>query len=367
MSDFFELVNVDKSFGEHHVVKDVCISAKCGEVFSLLGPSGCGKTTILRIAGGFETPDSGSVWLDGKDVTALSPNKRKVNTVFQNYALFPHMTIWDNVAFGPRIAGMKEAEVKKQVGEMLEIVRMSAHADKRPDQISGGQKQRVAIVRALINYPKLLLLDEPLAALDLKLRQYMLLELDRIHDVFGTTFIYVTHDQNEAMSLSDHIAVMNDGRIEQVGTPAEIYENPATKFVASFIGDTNLFDATVSGIIDSEYMRVDIAGLGEFCAFNEHKFPAGSKITLSIRPERFRIFADKPSPMDRQNFIKGKIIDIIYQGAQTRYWVEVNGMRINVLQQHNRCYLDQKQPTWNDEIWIAWHRDDVTTLPKTRD
>ncbi len=362
MADFFELIGVNKSFGTHHVVKDVSISVKKGEVFSLLGPSGCGKTTILRMAGGFEKADSGSIILDSKNITDASPNKRKINTIFQNYALFPHMSLWDNVAFGPRNAGIKKPEIEKRVNEMLDIVKMSDHARKRPDQISGGQKQRIAIARALINYPKLLLLDEPLAALDLKLRQHMLLELDRIHDVFGTTFIYVTHDQNEAMSLSDHIAVMNEGRIEQVGTPAEIYENPRTKFVASFIGDTNLFDAKIIERIDSEYVKIDIFGLGEFYAFNEQKFPVGDRITLSMRPERFRIFAEKPQ-VDAQNAIEAEVTDIIYQGAKTRYWVKAGTHRINVLQQHNRCYLDQKQPTWGDKVWLVWHRDDVTTLP----
>jgi len=362
MSEFFELVNVDKSFGENHVVDNVCLKVKCGEIFSLLGPSGCGKTTILRMAGGFEQVDSGQVWLDGKNITGLPSNKRKINTVFQNYALFPHMTLWDNIAFGPRIAGVPEHEVKKKVSEMLEIVRMTEHAYKRPDQISGGQKQRIAIVRALINYPKLLLLDEPLAALDLKLRQHMVLELDRIHDVFGTTFIYVTHDQNEAMSLSDHVAVMNEGVIEQVGTPAEIYENPRTKFVASFIGDTNFFDAKILERMDSEYAKVDLFGLGEFFAFNEFKLGAGEHITLSIRPERFRIFSEEPASVPNQNKVQAEVIDIIYQGAQTRFWVNTGKHRINVLQQHNRCYLDQKQPTWGDKVWLVWHSDDVTTL-----
>lgn len=362
MSDFFELKNIEKYFGDHHVVKDVSFQVKRGEVFSLLGPSGCGKTTILRIAGGFEDPNGGKIFLDGVDITDKSPNKRKVNTVFQNYALFPHMTVEDNIAFGPRTAGLEESQVQKKVAEMLKIIRLENLGDRRPDTISGGQKQRVAIARALINNPKLLLLDEPLAALDLKLRQYMLLELDRIHDEVGTTFIYVTHDQGEAMSLSDRIAVMNNGRIEQIGTPAEIYENPHTKFVASFIGDTNFFDGRITEKIDGEYCKVDMFGLGEFPAYNEHKLPAGADITISIRPEKFRVFDKKPEN-ENLNMFEAQIIDIVYQGAQTRYWVKAKEHRINLVTQHNRCYLDYKQPTWNDKIWVAWHRDDVMTLP----
>ena len=362
MPDFFELKNIVKSFGENRVVKGANFGVRCGEVFSLLGPSGCGKTTILRIAGGFEDPDSGTVHLDGKDITDMPPNKRKINTVFQNYALFPHMTVYDNIAFGPRTAGIDEKRVGEMVEEMLKMIRLEAHAASKPETISGGQKQCVAIARALINQPKLLLLDEPLAALDLKLRQYMLLELDRIHDEVGTTFIYVTHDQGEAMSLSDRIAVMNNGVIEQIGTPAEIYENPRTKFVASFIGDTNFFNAKVESLLDGEYCKVDMFGLGEFPSYNEHKLNAGAKVTVSIRPEKFRIFDKKPDA-DLNSF-EAEVIDIVYQGAQTRYWVKAKDHRINIVTQHNRCYLDYKQPTWGDKVWVAWHRDDVTTLPE---
>ncbi len=362
MSEFFEFKSIDKYFGDHHVVKDVSFQVKRGEVFSLLGPSGCGKTTMLRIAGGFEDPDDGKVFLDGVDITSAPPNKRKINTVFQNYALFPHMTVEDNIAFGPRTAGMPESEISKRVSDMLKIIRLENLGDRRPDTISGGQKQRVAIARALINNPKLLLLDEPLAALDLKLRQYMLLELDRIHDEVGTTFIYVTHDQGEAMSLSDRIAVMNNGVIEQIGTPAEIYENPRTKFVASFIGDTNFFEGKIIEKIDNEYCKVDMFGLGEFPAYNEHRLTEGSNITISIRPEKFRVFDKKPEN-ENLNMFEAQIIDIVYQGAHTRYWVKIGDHRINLVTQHNRCYLDYKQPTWNDKIWVAWHRDDVMTLP----
>lgn len=364
MEDFFELRGVSKPFGAHRAVNDVSLTVNRGEVFSLLGPSGCGKTTMLRMAAGFEEPDAGSIFLEGKNITKLAPNKRKINTVFQNYALFPHLSVRDNIAFGPRTAKLEESEIASRVKRMLDLIRLNEHADKRPDEISGGQKQRVAIARALINRPSLLLLDEPLAALDLKLRQYMLLELDRIHDEVGITFIYVTHDQVEAMSLSDRIAVMNQGRIEQIGTPAEIYESPRTKFVAQFIGDTNFFEGKVLRKLDSEYCLIDLFGLGEFVFFNESKLSEGAKVTISMRPEKFRIFMEKPADASAQglNLFSAKVLDIVYQGPQTNYWVEANGQRICVRQQHNRCFLDLRQPTWNDEVWIACHKDDVNML-----
>ena len=358
--DFFELANLQKKFGENRVVKGVSFDVKRGEVFSLLGPSGCGKTTILRMIGGFEEPDEGKIFLDGSEITDLPPNKRKINTVFQNYALFPHMSVSDNIAFGPRTSGLDEKTVERLVDEMLDIIRLKDLADRMPDNISGGQKQRIAIARALINKPKLLLLDEPLAALDLKLRQYMLLELDRIHDEVGTTFIYVTHDQGEAMSLSDRIAVMNNGLIEQIGTPAEIYENPKTRFVASFIGDTNFFDGKITERTDAEYVKIEMDGLGEFPAYCDKKLPAGTRATVSIRPEKFSIFAKKPN--ENLNMCEGEVEDIVYQGAQTRYWVRVKNYRVNIVMQHNRCSLDFKQPTWGDKVWVAWHRDDVSVL-----
>ena len=242
MPDFLVFDRVTKRFGELTAVDAVSLSVQKGEFFSLLGPSGCGKTTLLRMLGGFETPDSGRIFLDGRDITGLPPNLRRVHTIFQNYALFPNMTVWDNIAFSLQVARYPKSETRKAVEGMLELIKMTDHAFKYPSQISGGQKQRVAIARALVDRPQVLLLDEPLAALDLKLRQHMLLELDIIHDQVGITFVYVTHDQGEAMSLSDRIAVMNQGRIEQLDPPAKIYEAPRSGFVAAFIGDTNFFE-----------------------------------------------------------------------------------------------------------------------------
>ena len=226
MASYLRFENVTRRFGSFTAVDNVTLDIEKGETFSLLGPSGCGKTTLLRMAAGFDRPDAGRILLDGKDITHLPPDQRPVNTVFQSYALFPHLSIRDNIAFGPKIAKWAPDAIKRGVDEMLELVDLKAHADKKPSQLSGGQKQRVAIARALVNKPKVLLLDEPLAALDLKLRQRLLVELDAIHDEVGITFIYVTHDQGEAMSISDRIAVMNKGVIEQVGPPVQIYEAP---------------------------------------------------------------------------------------------------------------------------------------------
>ena len=249
-----------KSFGDFKALKDVSLEIKKGEFFSLLGPSGCGKTTLLRVIAGFEDPDSGSVSIDGREVSGLPPDKRRCNTVFQSYALFPHLTVFENVAFPLRLRRVPNAMVREMVMRHLALVQLEAHADKKPSMLSGGQKQRVAIARALINEPSVLLLDEPLSALDAKLRQHMLLELDAIHDKVGITFIYVTHDQQEALSVSDRIAVMDAGRVLQVGSPQQIYENPASDFVARFIGETNIF---VGEVIAKEggFATVECGGL----------------------------------------------------------------------------------------------------------
>src|SRR5690606_26813376 len=251
------------------------------------------------MAAGFDRPDEGRVWLDGKDITDLPPDRRPVNTVFQNYALFPHLSVRDNIAFGPKIAKTAPSDIRRDVDRMLDLVDLTAHADKKPSQLSGGQKQRVAIARALVNKPKVLLLDEPLAALDLKLRQRLLVELDAIHDEVGITFIYVTHDQSEAMSISDRIAVMNKGAIEQTGPPAEIYEAPRTSFVAAFIGDTNFLDGRIAETIDARFSRCEVADFGTIVIDNDKPVRAGDRIHLSIRPEKLVVSREKPPLGDR--------------------------------------------------------------------
>ncbi len=356
MNDFLIFDGISKSFGNHKVLDNISLTVKKGEIFSLLGPSGCGKTTLLRICAGFEEPDSGRIILNGTDITKLSPNKRQVNTVFQNYALFPNLNVFENIAFGLRVAGIKESELKNEVYKFLELIQLTDHASKKPDKLSGGQKQRVAIARALINKPNVLLLDEPLAALDLKLRQRMLVDLDNIHDEVGITFLYVTHDQSEAMSLSDNIAVINDGTVEQVGTPTEIYEAPRTSFVAAFIGDTNFFEGDIIEV-DEPYSKLRIDGFTDVLVYNDKKIKNGDKVYLSIRPEKFTLSLEKPVLSEKYNLAKGKVEEIIYLGYHTKYWIRVNEFLVETKRLHDRYMLDEKMITWGDEIWLSWHAD----------
>ncbi len=372
MGAFIELQNITHRYGNTTVVADTSLALNKGEVFSLLGPSGCGKTTLLRILGGFLTPEKGRVLVDGQDLTHVPPNRRPINTVFQNYALFPHLSIRDNIAFGLTVAKRPRAEIDTEVERMLDLIQMHEHADKKPGQISGGQKQRVAIARALINRPQLLLLDEPLAALDLKLRQRMLIELDNIHDEVGITFLYVTHDQGEAMSLSDRVAVMNKGRFEQIGRPAEIYESPRSRFVAEFIGDTNLISAHVTHVVSDNYVTLRPGNLGEIShhfgdqknagpdilAWKDVPMQPGARVVLSMRPEKITIAAQKPELAHGHNAVRGVVEDLIYMGSRTQFRVRVADQTLVVWQQHNRCLLDTKPLTWEDEVWLAWHADD---------
>ena len=367
LSEFLAFDHLTKRFGDVTAVNDVSLEIKKGEFFSLLGPSGCGKTTLLRMLAGFEQPDTGRIFLDGEDITAIPPNRRRVNTIFQNYALFPHLTVWENVAFGLKIARRPPDEIRKEVGAMLEMIQMSEHAHKKPHQLSGGQKQRVAIARALVNRPQVLLLDEPLAALDLKLRQHMLIELDLIHDEVGITFIYVTHDQGEAMSLSDRIAVMNKGRIEQIDTPAAIYEAPHSSFVAAFIGDTNFFDGKVAAEQDASYCRLEFTDFEPILAWNDKHIRTGSPVHLSVRPEKIRVSHTQPPDDPKLNVFRGKVEDCVYQGSHTRYWVRVGEYRLSVYQSHSRFLLDEKPIRWNDEVWLWWHADDGYMLAQYRE
>jgi spermidine/putrescine transport system ATP-binding protein len=364
LSDFLVFENISKHFGSTRAVDQVSVSIKKGEFFSLLGPSGCGKTTLLRILAGFEHPDYGRVLLDGEDITALPPHKRKVNTIFQNYALFPHLTVRENIAFGLRIAKRPPKEIDQEVDRMLALIQMEDQAQKRPDQISGGQKQRVAIARALINKPQVLLLDEPLAALDLKLRQRMLMELDLIHDQVGITFLYVTHDQGEAMSLSDRIAVMNRGRIEQTGMPAEIYEAPRSSFVAAFIGDTNFFEGVVAEVVENDYSRLRIDGFPDVLCFNDKQIGQGNPVYLSIRPEKFHISREEPAVDGRHNKMQAHVEDVIYLGTHTRYWVRTQEYRLAIFRQHSRFLLDEKPIRWHEDVWVSWHADDGFMLER---
>jgi len=353
------LENVSKSFGDFQAVNNVSLTIKDGELFSFLGPSGCGKTTILRMIAGFEVPSSGRIFIENQDITDIPPYKRQVNTIFQNYSLFPHMTIFENVAFGLRIKKIAEKEIQNQVFEMLRLVQMFDHKDKYPNQISGGQKQRIAIARALINKPKVLLLDEPVAALDLKLRQRMIIELMNIHDLVGITFIYVTHDQGEAMSVSDRMAIINKGQIVQTGLPDDIYERPNSIFSAYFIGDTNLIPGEVIGIEDDFIeVQTELEQEGERLVLDSSchaKVDKGAKITLSLRPEKIAISRQKPDVKSDFNIIKGKIEDILYLGTHTQYIVRVGEYRFRVFNQHKRVYFDDMALDWEESVYLFWH------------
>jgi spermidine/putrescine transport system ATP-binding protein len=362
---------VSKTFGDFRALRKVSLSIQKGEFFSLLGPSGCGKTTLLRIIAGFESPDTGVVRFDGTDILALAPNQRQANTVFQNYALFPHLSVFENVAFSLRLRKRPRTQVESQVKDYLRLVQLEAHAHKKPNQLSGGQKQRVAIARALINEPRVLLLDEPLSALDAKLRQHMLIELDQIHDKIGITFIYVTHDQQEALSVSDHIAVMDQGDVLQVGTPHEIYESPATGFVARFIGETNLFDGevlTVEKMPDGNgnsgetvYMAgLDIAGLGRIKVTTVDQFSPGQKVSFTVRPEKVVISKDKPATKREDiNAFQGIVEEPIYSGFQTKFFVKVNDtLLIRSIKQHARYYDEGPDIVWKDQVYLSWSADD---------
>ncbi|MFE1116834.1 ABC transporter ATP-binding protein [Streptomyces rochei] len=317
------LSGISKTYGTFTAVHPLDLTVPQGSFFALLGASGCGKTTTLRMIAGLEEPSSGTVHLGDQDVTALPPYKRPVNTVFQSYALFPHLDIFENVAFGLRRRGIKS--VKKQVGEMLDLVQLGEQARKKPHQLSGGQQQRVAVARALINHPKVLLLDEPLGALDLKLRRQMQLELKRIQTEVGITFVHVTHDQEEAMTMADQVAVMNGGRVEQLGAPADLYENPRTTFVANFLGTSNLIEA-----------EVDTRGAGEVvvkAAGDKLVLPvarcaaparAGDKVLVGVRPEKISItHADEAGSIpEGRNRITGKISNTSFIGVSTQYMVD---------------------------------------------
>jgi len=325
--------------------------------------------------GGFETPDSGTVTFDGMDVLPLPPNKRQANTVFQSYALFPHLSVFENVAFSLRLMKLSNSEVNAKVKDYLKLVQLESHAQKKPNQLSGGQKQRVAIARALINEPSVLLLDEPLSALDAKLRQHMLIELDEIHDKIGITFIYVTHDQQEALSVSDRVAVMNLGKVLQIGTPHEIYESPATDFVARFIGETNLFDATVTSLENlggpkhpslnvtagNEYMvELEVPDLGKIKVTTMDVVEPGQKVSFAVRPEKIVISKEKPSTKREDiNLFNGRVDEPIYSGFQTKFYVKVNEQSlIRVVKQHAKYYDEGPDIVWKDQVHLSWSAHD---------
>ncbi|WP_049578097.1 ABC transporter ATP-binding protein [Nocardiopsis sp. SBT366] len=332
-----------------------------GEFFSLLGPSGCGKTTTMRMIAGFEEPTEGVVRLSGRDVTGVAANHRDVNMVFQSYALFPHMSVAANVAFGLERRKVPKQEIRRRVEEMLELVELGHRAKHRPAQLSGGQQQRVALARALVNEPGALLLDEPLGALDLKLRQSMQVELKRIQREVGITFVYVTHDQGEALTMSDRVAVMNNGLVEQLGTPAEIYERPATRFVADFIGTSNLLTGTVGEADPAGHHRVDLGqGLTALVAELPRGTSAGASTHLTVRPEKVRIGTERPE--GDLCALPGTVTETVYMGAATHYQVALaNGSEMTVYQQNS---TDSALVAGRgDPVWVSWSPRHSYALP----
>ena len=351
-----EMEHVTKRFGDVTAVRDLNLQIRKGEFFSLLGPSGCGKTTTLRMLAGFEQPTEGEIFVANTPVAGMAPYRRPVNTVFQNYALFPHLNVFDNVAFGLRRKKVAKPELQKRVHEALEMVEMEKMIDRKPRQLSGGQQQRVALARALVNLPTVLLLDEPLGALDAKLRKAMQLELKKLQGDVGITFIYVTHDQEEALTMSDRIAVMSQGAVEHVGTPSEIYQNPQSAFVANFIGVSNIYLATVRGIVGDTATCVTSEGLAVTVSIGDRSVRTGQEIGIVVRPERVLV-----TPVDRrseirgcENVFRGRIKAVVYIGAATQLVVDIEGKHLAQALQQNRDDADVRQWSVDQEVSVSF-------------
>ena len=387
-----ELVNVTKRFGEFTAVDRISLPIQDGEFFSLLGPSGCGKTTTLRMIAGFEQPTEGQIYIKGQPVAGIPPYRRPVNTVFQNYALFPHMTVAQNVAFGLEMSKTPRPEIERRVDEVLALVQLPHMGSRKPKQLSGGQQQRVALARALVNQPQVLLLDEPLGALDLKLRKAMQLELKQIQMEVGITFVYVTHDQEEAMTMSDRIAVMDDGLIRQVGEPRQIYEHPANRFVADFIGETNFIPAVMAE--PGQPAHLQIGSLAVLGITDGRHIPAGQQVTLAIRPEKLNLFPQGEVPvlkagltpddlatmfgaqlpsgtvnmrdylaLEEDNVvIPGRVVEAIYIGTDTRYRVSLSEQAEAFVRVQN--YGTRYDITFQegDEVYVHWTAENAQVL-----
>ncbi len=352
--------NVTKRYGDFVALDNVSFEVKKGELFSFLGPSGSGKTTILKILGGFEEPEEGDVYIFGNRVNGIPPHKRKnVNTVFQNYALFPHMDVFGNISYGLKVDSVKKEVVKEKVKNMLRLMKLEQWEKSEPHHLSGGMKQRVALARALVKEPEVLLLDEPLSALDLKIRQHLLIELKSLHERIGSTFIYVTHDQGEALSISDRILILDKGKIIQIGTPMEIYENPATRFAAEFIGEMNFLDGNV---IRSEGNRaiVQIERVGEVLVKTKERVNVSDSITVGIRPERVFLFRDLEGTNDL-NCIPGKLVETIYEGSLVDYIITFgNGLEVKAEARGGDALLQKL--AIGDSLYFCWKIEDAIVL-----
>lgn len=347
--------NVTKNFGDFTAIDNISLDIYAQEFFALLGPSGCGKTTLMRMLGGFETPTSGTILLDGVDIGPVPPNERPVNMMFQSYALFPHLTVWDNIAFGLKRSDMPRDQIGDRVEAMLKLTQLGKFAKRKPHQISGGQRQRVALARSLAKAPKLLLLDEPLGALDKKLRNETQFELMDIQETTGTTFVIVTHDQEEAMTVASRVAVMSEGKLAQVATPDQIYEAPNSAYVADFIGDVNLIEGTAEvqpkGAPDTAVTIKWSPTAAPIKAASDTPPPAASTVTFAIRPEKVAISSEEP---DAANVMEGKILDIAYLGNVSTYHVEVAPNVIIKAQATNNRRISRRNLTWEDHVYLSW-------------
>ncbi len=358
------LEHITKSYGGELILENVSLKIPLGKFFALLGPSGSGKTTLLRLIGGFETVDAGKIFIGDEDITYKPINQRHVNTVFQNYALFPHLNVYDNVAYSLTIKKVPKDIIQQKVLKILKTVHLENHTYKAINQLSGGQQQRVALARAIVNEPEVLLLDEPLAALDYSLREKVLLELIELQDKLQTTFIYVTHDQFEALTVADQMAIMNsNGEIEQIGTPKEIYEFPVSSFVAKFVGTTNIFRGTVSHM--NEHAEIDVPGLGIFKAYIPKKkewMAVGKDVAVSIRPEKFLIAKSERAGF--ANMLKGTVESIVYHGRSTQYNVRLkNGERVQVFEQ-NEEHFPQEVIDYDNEVYLYWQKENMVILER---
>lgn len=352
---YIEIINISKTFGETVALRHVSLSIYKGEFFSMLGASGCGKTTLLRILAGFERPTDGKILIDGEDVTHWPPYRRPVNMMFQSYALFPHMTVWENVAFGLHFDGLPGTDINDRVAHVLDLVQMSNFKHRKPDQLSGGQKQRVALARSLVKSPKLLLLDEPLGALDKKLREQTQFELVNIQEKVGITFVMVTHDQEEALTMSTRLCVMREGEISQIGMPHEVYEFPNSRYVADFIGSANVFDGVVIGQEGKEVL-IESYDMGTILRITcTAAIPIGSHVAVAIRPEKVYIGKEPPARGGYHNLIENGVIkEIAYLGDMSIYHVELPSGKMIQASMPNFFRLSERDVTWDDEVFLAW-------------
>lgn len=358
------LENVFKSLNNESILENISLTIPAGKFFALLGPSGSGKTTLLRLIAGFDEVDSGKIYLGDEDITHKPINKRRIHTVFQNYALFPHLNVFENVAYSQTLKGISKDVIKEKVFKILKAVHLEGHMYKAISNLSGGQQQRVALARAIINEPEVLLLDEPLAALDITLREKMLIELIDLQDKLKTTFIYVTHDQFEALTVADQMAIMNsDGEIEQIGSPKEIYEFPASSFVAKFVGSTNIFSGTLHNLDQEPVIR--IPQLGSFHVDLPHRKPwmfEGHHVVMSIRPEKFLVSKKEKSGFS--NMLKGIVEAIVYHGRSTQYNIRLQNKQLIQIFEQNEEHFPQEVIDYDNEVYLYWQKENVVIIER---